>query len=657
MLPKSLMIGTSLLVLSSASAAAQTSYVGTNESTLVRNGSENSATVNNGADGNDENVSRIAQDGDSNSVTVEQIGDLNLSGVRQTGNRNQVTHHQNGDRNLAESEQIGTLHRSRILQQAGDNLGAIVQSHGERNSGTIDQSQIAFGSLTARLSQRGSDNSATVSQSRNHNLAQVVQGVPSLLSNGNLTGVSQNHRGQIAEIFMYEGSRAAPNVVFVHQENWLTTPSTGGSLDANNRASVALRGFGNRAQLWQEGENNLASVSMIGGGTAAGARQDSTSGRTQGNQVVLRQSGIGLTALLSTGKVAEGDGQGNYNTITQMTSVAKPGDTSHLAMVWQRGFFDSSILEQREVGLGSQPPITYSDGTRGRAVADISQRAQRGQLWLGQSGDNLAEVTQGLGSGGTIMLEQTDAGDFDTTANPADAVNRALNRALIAQYGTGNRISAKQYSINAIADIYQTPGSSFNEALVVQGDAAVQTQDRVSRNPFAKVIQGGTYNVAQARQFGTDLRASIEQLGAGIFTLSNFIAIDQIGSSNHATARQSAGVGPSKSTDPGSGVPGDEFYGGGQRSSVIRIIQSNSGNSAMVEQRGRGQLARIEQSGARNIAEILQEAGATNATAVIRQTGNDNSYGFTQTQAGNYFVVTQSGSANSVTDIVQRPAS
>ena len=83
-----------------------------------------------------------------------------------------------------------------------------------------------------------------------------------------------------------------------------------------------------------------------------------------------------------------------------------------------------------------------------------------------------------------------------------------------------------------------------------------------------------------------------------------------------------------------------------RRSAEIRILQQDFGNEAYAEQNGRGQHARIEQSGNRNYAEVNQEAGATNATAVIRQLGNQNAYQVTQTLPGQYIVVTQRGNAN-----------
>jgi hypothetical protein len=55
------------------------------------------------------------------------------------------------------------------------------------------------------------------------------------------------------------------------------------------------------------------------------------------------------------------------------------------------------------------------------------------------------------------------------------------------------------------------------------------------------------------------------------------------------------------------------------------------------------------------LATILQERPATNATAVIRQTGNNNSYNVLQTAPGQYVVVSQTGNNNVVTNVVQRP--
>ncbi len=70
------------------------------------------------------------------------------------------------------------------------------------------------------------------------------------------------------------------------------------------------------------------------------------------------------------------------------------------------------------------------------------------------------------------------------------------------------------------------------------------------------------------------------------------------------------------------------------------------GNSATVRQQGLGQLGIITQAGRNNVAGILQGSGATNAVAIIEQTGNSNTFFITQTTAGQYMRVTQTGAGN-----------
>ena len=94
---------------------------------------------------------------------------------------------------------------------------------------------------------------------------------------------------------------------------------------------------------------------------------------------------------------------------------------------------------------------------------------------------------------------------------------------------------------------------------------------------------------------------------------------------------------------------------GGEDSGDIGVDLARVGVECL-RQRGRGQVARIEQGpGSGNVGSILQDVGATNATAVIRQTGSNNSYSIAQTAAGQYIVVSQTGNGNAVTNVVQRP--
>lgn len=696
MFSKSLLIGASTLALSAGTAAAQTVVVGTNESSIAQTGLDNFAAVNNTAPGNDDNRSSVVQNGIANSATVEQVGDLNNSRVAQLGNDNQVTHREFGDRNTADTQQTGNNHAGTVLQQGDDHFAAVVQSNGNRNGSAINQGVTAGSGGTAvptfrniaRVQQLGSDNSSTVNQragsdtvsgtQASDNSARVVQGIGSLLGNGNVSAITQSSRGNNAEVYMYEGSAAARNQSTITQShnNAVNTAQPGAGTLSGNRANVAIRGYGNRSVVSQNGRNNVADVTLQGGGTAAGAASDAESGRTQGNLSELQQSGTAITATVVQGTASRSDGQGNRGTIAQ-------SGNGHHAEAWQRGLYDTTNIIQ---GDGSHTAnITYSNGVQARAYATIAQKGERGSIQVQQYGDTFAEVTQGLGARSGASVYQVDAGDFAVTGTASDPVNRAQNRAAISQYGDFQVGIVRQFALNASADVYQQSGppagrSQRNYVLIEQGMADVATiaagstaesaffgsgpsgqSGANSRNLSATVVQGNGasavgYNRTVIRQDGVNLAATVEQAGTGAVEAQNKIDIAQRGSDNKATAIQRSGVGPSGPDAPSSGQSGDEFhFAGGRRSAEVVILQKNSGNSALVEQRGLGQLARVEQSGSRNAASILQEVGATNATAVIRQSGNDNSYNAAQTQAGQYLVVSQTGNNNSVTNVVQRP--
>ncbi|MDP9415228.1 MAG: hypothetical protein M3Q08_14335, partial [Pseudomonadota bacterium] len=637
---RNLLIGASVLAFAGGSAGAETTFFGTNQSTVVQTGFGNSANVNNKAPGNDDNASTVTQNGINNAASVEQVGDLNISRARQVGNDGKITHRQNGNRNTADSEQTGNDHSSTLTQQGNDNFGTAIQANGDRNSSTIDQARAFINGTRARVTQRGSDNSSNVTQEGSQQAATVVQGTASLFGNGNRSGISQRQSGQTAELFQLEGSTAAGNVSSILQENRITG---GGGFNSNNRASVAMRGFGNESAVAQNGDNLLARVSMLGGGSASGAQTDTESGRTQGNRSSVTQTGRALTALVSAGSSLSGEGQGNLNTVEQ-TSVVEPGEirASHRAVVWQMGAFDTNLIRQadRSTTRPVQQPINYSDGTRGRAVADVAQKGGRGSVEVHQFADNTARVTQGFGSRSGVRIEQVDAGDFEVSiASVPGSTLRAFNRAVVAQNGDNNSVDLAQDSVNANAVVFQMRASSFNSVIIAQGVQGPETLDPNNPTPIrgetfnlsAQVSQGGSRNSADIGQWGTNLQATVQQLGSGSADMLNRVHVRQRGQANRATARQGAGAGPSASTDPASGQSGDEFFfPGGARSAEIAIIQSNFGNSASVEQHGRGQFGRIEQSGARNTASILQDVAATNATAVIRQSGNDNSYSITQ---------------------------
>jgi hypothetical protein len=152
------------------------------------------------------------------------------------------------------------------------------------------------------------------------------------------------------------------------------------------------------------------------------------------------------------------------------------------------------------------------------------------------------------------------------------------------------------------------------------------------------------------------------------------VTVQQTGNGHSATARQlaSAGATPecnsTNSNCPASGNVNDPTTfpnsraAGTRYSAEIRIIQQgttsgttspgNAGNVANVEQQGLGQYAEINQNGRGNNAGILQGMGATNAVAIIQQTGDGNTFFITQSAPGQFQRVVQNGNNNANTTVI-----
>jgi hypothetical protein len=318
-------------------------------------------------------------------------------------------------------------------------------------------------------------------------------------------------------------------------------------------------------------------------------------------------------------------GQGNGITATQVTVEGVPG--SNVASLKQSGQDNSISVDQR--AFGAPPPWASSNIT----VAQIGFRHSAIVFQLGNGG-NIASVTQ-QSPRIKVKTEVTtydlpDNGRREPNARAAAAIQRAAPRPL----GTTSVL---------ITDVPGPPSQDHIARILQQG----------SRNSASIHQSGMQFNEGRVFQLGVENTASIDQEGSGLIGLYNKVRIDQhndwsFSNNNTATARQAAGVGVSELDGVASGSPGDEFYHpGGSRSAEIRIFQKNTGNNAAVNQEGLGQLAIIEQTGSYNIASITQGVGATNATAVIRQSGDYNSYHINQSLPGQYVVIVQTGSSNS----------
>lgn len=617
-------LGLSVLVLPPGLAAAQTTTNGTNSSTVENVGTNNEASVDNSAAGNDRNSSRIAFNGNGNRATISQVGDDNSSTVRQTG-----------DRNAAALLQVGDRNNSSIAQH-------------------IDPAVAVYSGRSASVEQRGSNNSSTINQSGGNNSATVIQGLSSLQSFSGQSRINQLSANNIARVLLFETSNISN----------ITQSGNNNEQDTGHVADVAIRGTENLSSINQSGRLHLAKVSMLGGGVG----QASFNGRRQGNTTDIFQKGTGHVARVSVGRTAHTFGRGNISGIVQ--TGEHPTINNH-AVVWQRGTFDS-------VGIIQEIRGAEDDGG---SSADVSQLGLENRIDLTQIGRHSARLTQGFGGQSTIIANQYDSGGGPPfygsgKPRPAGAIFRGNNRLSVAQNGNRNLMVLWQEGSDINATSWQKVGSTDNDIRINQGrlsdlvPGAPQCSSgcQFASGSSANVTQQSRFNGAEVHQYAAS-RAIVEQLGTGTFEFINRALITQTGAGNSATILQTAGVGPSSSDAPPSGnsaaqnqqltgdssAAADEFYlAGGARATVSRLIQLGTNSTASIEQRGRGQFALIEQQGSNNNASILQDVGATNATAAIRQSGSGNSYNITQTEAGQYMAVTQTGTNNSVTDIVRR---
>jgi trimeric autotransporter adhesin len=656
-----MLVGISGIALAASALSAQN-----NTSVYNQTGAGNSGTVDNTAPGNTNNSSIIIQNGANNSASVFQRNNANASFIEQLGSFQTATHQQvgtfnrsdsrqSGDFQITATTQAGTFNSQTLLQVGANNRSIVRQGYAvdasvpggeiraaDFNTASVEQNGAGLNSV---IDQRAASASSPAASDNEVYILQRSSGSSSSVQQ--TSTVLQESRGNFARISQFDGAVGAANSSSVTQRNTASPQAM-----ALNSATIEQRGVGHESRVTQDGSSNSASVQMAGGGVA-----------NDGNRSAISQVGTSLTSAYANVRVVSGRGVRNQSSMSQSGAF-------HTIQVYQAGIGDASSITQSD-GANTG---TYQDGTRARAVAFVSQNATSAAASLTQRGDNYGEVVQARGGTIVTTIVQTDAGDLNGT--------RAFNSATVSQYGSSNAATIEQNSIGALASVWQQVGSTGNEGEIRQGAggtslASTTTVPGFNAGPTgaatgglrADLIQAGSGNQAKIYQDGVSLRASVEQRGSSSGGGASSVLVSQSGSGNVAAAYQGSSVGPSAAGDPASGhsaaenaadggpAIADEFYfSGGSRSAELVILQTNTNNSGDIRQFGRGQLARIEQSGSSNTGSIRQESGATNATAILRQIGSNNSYYIVQTTPGQYVVVTQTGTSNSATNVTRRGA-
>jgi hypothetical protein len=661
----------------------------------------------------DDSSSTIEIDGNRGSVEHEQQGDRLTSRTIQAGDDHDSRIFQSGQANSASVSQSGAGGNSSDVIQ-GSFFG-LTTPHGRDNVVSVTQNGTNLASSVSQHtstspSSPASSNSATVVQmgaGSTSNIGQYSSGNSAVVRiwEGGLF-VSPSHRADnVSNVFQSNTSALTSvpsnhfaDVAILGQQNESHVSQSG----SNHRAIVSMLGGG-------AGTTGSAPTDPTGEGRTVPAD------RGLGNSSRVEQvSGSGLFFEISVGGAASATtprGQGNQTLVQQ-------NGTNHRATVYQRGLFDGLYVNQRNNTATSAQTTANTSGTQGDAKVDVSQLSFNSSTRITQAGTNTAIVTQGVnrnnaagtptevGGNNVITIDQMDAGDIVSGGGSS----LASNFVEVAQYGRQNSTTVSQAAVNARAIVFQRVGSRANSVNIQQGTnevlgpsapgqgadavnlAATVTQsgrgssarvaqvginqtagvtqtgniESASSANVVSVLQANANNLATITQNGNNLTATSDQRGAGTASRRNSVTVEQTGDRHRATARQEAGVTASGDTAPASGDPSfPGARGAGAQSAEIQIIQqgaraagdtTSAGNSATVTQQGAGQFARIFQDGRANTAGILQGPSATNATAIIEQSGDGNSFFITQNAAGQYMRVVQNGNSNIISNQAAGPA-
>ena len=519
---------------------------------------------------------------------------------------------------------------------------------GNRNSAAVDNVAPENQNDVSTIIQNGTDNDAVVYQRGYDHQSQIQQ-----LGTSNLV-VHRQYAGERGYSESRQGARTGASDDQTSIIRQIGLDNSGVVLqDGLNNSSTVNQGAAvvGGAIDWRATINNRATVDQIGSGLFSTIEQrgaTSSSFDASDNVANVRQRASGGNPATQQSSLVLQEARGNFAEVFQFEGGAAAPITSSItqrnsAAVTNEQAFNTASVAQR--GLGNQSSV-LQDGRMNTAYVTMLQGA--------------TAVSPGDGNG--VTVEQVGTG----------------LTALTVAGGSRNAMTTRQAGTGSTALVWQKFGSSDNIIALDQGNgAATQPVNGMASTPAptantsAVITQNGSLNRATVAQDGGALQAIVDQFGVGIAdpggtsgtagTFRNLVTVEQTGSNQFAMASQastvsaSGGIGDNES-GPASGVGYAYGFGGGRRSAEIVILQSNSGNSAVVEQYGRGQVARIEQSGTGGNASIFQELDATNATAVIQQLGTNNNYSVRQALAGAYIQVRQVGNGNEATTVVPATA-
>lgn len=491
-----------------------------NTAIVVQKGNDNNALVTQQSSGNGNKVGDVGpyprkaeQDGDNNSLTVNQTGNINLIGLGVDGNLIQK-----GDRNVAAITQTNNG------QYTGNSVLTVRQTSHADSTATANELNIKQGEsgghqrhLVSTIKQDSSASATT--DSANKNSVTIVQD--------------------------YVG-----NGTYVNPSNGYTYDNSG-FYTSNAIDTVEQTGSGNTLSITQLSEevsgdsrrNNVGTVSQIGSHHTATVEQ---TGDRNSLLRLLQKDGGTNTATVKL--------DGNRNGTGTGASAFYAPNTLH---TWtQQGFASGSraaavgITQAAVEQIGSTNALDYSatgddnlfalkqDGDGNQILATVS--SSDNQLAILQDGNgNLSNVVQSGGDGNDVGI--SSVGNYNTAdvsqsgASNQNGVSQLGNSNVASISVTGDFNNSNGFTLPPASGLGLTAGlteqiGNFNQVtLTVSGNFNVfaSRQNGIGTsladgNKITATQQGGNSNEAAVVQTGISNVASLVQNGS-----NNSLAVSQ----------------------------------------------------------------------------------------------------------------------------------
>lgn len=622
-------------------------------------------------------ISEVYQDSFDSAVPVPQIAaDNNVATVVQAGDGGRsIINQANSSGNTAEvyiggGAATGVGRNNSIIQQTNTFYsegagGEIVQGTpnstnsvetgnvalvgilGQQNSSTVTQNGIRLTADVAML-QGGTGNTGTTPGAGPGGVT-----FPPDRPQGNTVEIGQNGVGHSAIVVAGGAS------VFPGQGNLMQIEQNGYSVAGG---SVA----GHEVLAWQRGILDTLTITQNNNGFAGGSQTGSVANVSQlsnNSTTEITQTGTN-SASVTQGRNANGTGGSNTITISQTDAgddvgpgtpggpfnpgapgavtgrsnavdVAQYGTTNTMSIL-QDAIDGAASVWQKAGGVDNEVIIDQLGGTANRSnFAGVEQEGARSTATISQ-GEFLGAVPGGSNNEARIIQAGNNAAG-------------QINNAIIVQVGTFSDALVLQSGNRIDGRIVQGANSNNSAGLVQVGNQLT-----------ASIGQSSNNNASSVNQNGQEHRAFVQQSGTGTTARRNSVTIVQAGARQDAQVIQTGGP-TTATTVPVTGIPGNAEYPQSRAANSVNsaeviitqrgtnvVSNANTRNLAVVEQLGQGQYAEIDQNGSRNVGRIYQDTGATNAVAILEQTGVGNSYTINQTLAGQYLFVRQDGGSNTI---------